>query len=381
MRPIIKWPGGKSGEIDKILPYLPEYERYIEPFFGGGALYFQQEPRRAAVNDISADLMDFYRLVQARDSELEGLLLGYDRAFRGLLEVCGEAIPLLLGLFRAALEEEAGKDSLKFLMDVLVDGLFPRWRPCLFEKLGLEEEGLKARLSAAALDKLLRTVANHRKRPFPAADLRENLLTGFAGGFYLYARDLFNDYQSGRKMPPSLAHRVASFYWIREYCYGSMFRYNRQGDFNIPYGGMSYNRKDFRAKVEGMFSPKTARVLAGVEFCCGDFEDFLETVQPTERDFLFLDPPYDTDFNDYEGKAFGHMEQERLAAVLGRTPAKFLLLIKNTPFIYGLYEGKFHIRPFDNRYTYNVRSRNDRSVEHLIITNYDMDEQEKLPDL
>ena len=64
-------------------------------------------------------------------------------------------------------------------------------------------------------------------------------------------------------------------------------------------------------------------------------------------------------------------EQERLAQVLGRTRAKFILIIKNTPFIHGLYEGRFHIQPFDNRYTYNVRSRNDRKAEHLVVTNYD----------
>ena len=64
MRPIIKWPGGKSGEIEKILPLIPAYDRYIEPFFGGGALFFHLKPSRAAVNDISADLMEFYRLVR-----------------------------------------------------------------------------------------------------------------------------------------------------------------------------------------------------------------------------------------------------------------------------------------------------------------------------
>lgn len=370
MRPIIKWPGGKSGEIERILPFLPEYDRYIEPFFGGGALFFHLEPRRAAVNDISADLMDFYRLVQRRDETLEQLLLEYDEAFRGLLAVCGRVYPVLLGLFHTALAEEAGREDLKRSMDVFIEGLWPRFRPALAEELGLEESALKQRLAAAALDKLQRTVRNHRGRPFSPEDLRENLLTGFASGFYLCARDLFNDYQSGRREAPGLAHRAASFYWIREYCYGSMFRYNRQGDFNIPYGGMSYNHKDFQAKIEAMFSDGTARVMEGAELCCQDFEDFLDQVGPTENDFLFLDPPYDTDFNDYEGKAFGHAEQERLAQVLSRTPAKFLLIIKNTPFIYGLYDGRFNIRPFDNRYTYNVRSRNDRNVEHLIITNY-----------
>ena len=40
MNPLIKWPGGKSSEIKQIKHLIPEFNRYVEPFFGGGALYF-----------------------------------------------------------------------------------------------------------------------------------------------------------------------------------------------------------------------------------------------------------------------------------------------------------------------------------------------------
>lgn len=100
-----------------------------------------------------------------------------------------------------------------------------------------------------------------------------------------------------------------------------------------------------------------------------DFGDFFRYIHLTERDFMFLDPPYDTDFSDYEGRAFTKKDQERLAAALRETPARFILVIKNTEFIRSLYEKDFHILSFDKRYTYNVRSRNERCVEHLIITN------------
>ena len=84
---------------------------------------------------------------------------------------------------------------------------------------------------------------------------------------------------------------------------------------------------------------------------------------------MFLDPPYDTDFSDYEGRDFTQADQERLAHSLKKTPAQFVLVIKNTDFIYSLYKENFTILSFDNKYTYNVRSRNERKVEHLIITN------------
>ena len=82
-----------------------------------------------------------------------------------------------------------------------------------------------------------------------------------------------------------------------------------------------------------------------------------------------MDPPYDTEFSDYDGRSFTKDDQARLASFLRNTTAQFILIIKNTDFIYNLYKNTFQIMSFDKSYTYNVRSRNDRNVEHLIITN------------
>lgn len=65
MKPIIKYRGGKSKEIPQFIAYIPPYEgRYIEPFFGGGAVYFNLEPANAIINDINTRLIDFYRGIQ-----------------------------------------------------------------------------------------------------------------------------------------------------------------------------------------------------------------------------------------------------------------------------------------------------------------------------
>jgi DNA adenine methylase len=65
MKPLIKYRGGKSKEIPHIMPHIPVYKgRYIEPFFGGGALYFHLEPKKAIVNDINAKLISFYNCVR-----------------------------------------------------------------------------------------------------------------------------------------------------------------------------------------------------------------------------------------------------------------------------------------------------------------------------
>lgn len=64
--PIIPWIGGKRRLADKLLPYFPPHECYVEVFSGGAALFFlRDEPARVEVlNDINGDLVNLYRVVQ-----------------------------------------------------------------------------------------------------------------------------------------------------------------------------------------------------------------------------------------------------------------------------------------------------------------------------
>lgn len=66
MKPLVKYRGGKSKEIPNIIKHIPQFSgRYIEPFFGGGALYFYLEPEKAIINDINEKLISFYEGVQS----------------------------------------------------------------------------------------------------------------------------------------------------------------------------------------------------------------------------------------------------------------------------------------------------------------------------
>ncbi|MFA6938155.1 MAG: DNA adenine methylase [Treponema sp.] len=71
MKPLIKYRGGKSKEIPYIQKHIPKFSgRYIEPFFGGGALYFYLEPEKAIVNDINTKLISFYEGVKSNYPKL-----------------------------------------------------------------------------------------------------------------------------------------------------------------------------------------------------------------------------------------------------------------------------------------------------------------------
>ncbi|MDO5345641.1 MAG: DNA adenine methylase [Lachnospiraceae bacterium] len=369
LKPLIKWPGGKSSEISRFGSLIPDYDRYIEPFVGGGAVYFYLKPERAVINDVSEDLMEFYRLVKEQDGQFQRILKLYCQSFAGLRQCCDQRYEDILELYRiyeSALQSGRNVKNLQLNLGLVSQMVCD---PSIMTELVLDQEDFLEQMLRMTEDKFLRTIQNNQRKPFSGKDLKDNLVTGFTSGFYMYFRNIFNEIAAGR-LVASRQYRIANFYFIREYCYGSMFRYNHKGEFNIPYGGISYNGKDLDAKVEHMFGEGVKKLLGRTEIHCQDFEPFLRGLNLTDRDFLFLDPPYDTDFSDYEGKEFGREDQKRLAGFLRTTPAKFLLVIKNTEYIYGLYQySGFRILTFDNRYLYNMRSRNDRSAEHLLITN------------
>lgn len=369
MKPLIKWPGGKSSEISKIEELIPKHERYIEPFFGGGAIFFHLNPNNAAINDISQSLMEYYLLLKKQDKELYNLLRSYSNSFENMIDVCREHYDDIFSLYTYASRNKIGKKQLEVIVSKMMLNFVNEINQEFIENLILDKNDFLNNLNKAVTDKIVRTIKNNEKKPFCSEDLKNNLITGFTSGYYMYFRSIFNKMNLREIDPPSIQYKIANFYFIREYCYGSMFRYNKKGEFNIPYGGMSYNKKNFMKKIKSMFNEEIEGIFRNTEIYNLDFVSFFNKINLTENDFMFLDPPYDSDFSDYEGKDFTLDDQKRLAHELENTPAKFILVIKNTDFIYELYKDNFNILSFDNKYTYNVRSRNERNVEHLIITN------------
>ncbi len=77
-KPILKWAGGKTQLLEHLLPKIPkEYNKYIEPFFGGGALFFALKPHNSIIADSNPELINLYRVI-AKDvnsliSELKNL--------------------------------------------------------------------------------------------------------------------------------------------------------------------------------------------------------------------------------------------------------------------------------------------------------------------
>jgi DNA adenine methylase len=78
--PFVKWVGGKGRLLSQLRPLLPpgaEQMRHVEPFVGGGALFFSRLPRRALLTDINATLVGTYAAIR---DDVEGVI----RGLRGL---------------------------------------------------------------------------------------------------------------------------------------------------------------------------------------------------------------------------------------------------------------------------------------------------------
>src|SRR5690606_10345526 len=127
----------------------------------------------------------------------------------------------------------------------------------------------------------------------PPSDVVENFESALKSAFYTHIRHLYNFKE---KYQFKESFQVALFFFIRNYAYSGMFRYNKAGQFNVPYGGIGYNSKSLSKKLEYFKSPALNRHLTSTSYHSSDFEDFLNCYTLTANDFLFLDPPYDTEF-------------------------------------------------------------------------------------
>lgn len=377
MNPIIKWAGGKEKELPYIKENLPDnINRYIEPFVGGGAVYFNLNIKNSIINDKSEELINLYKCIKTHDKEFFSKLKAIHKNWRLLEEVVKNNSIELLEIYRDYCKELNANIENKNIKIKFNDKIYAfvikhaeEFNGILSDEFNIEIDNFINEIVKNLISKMNRMhkIENQRKQ-MNEKDTLDNLECAFKSAFYMHFRHLYNE---AGNLNINTSFYTAIFYFIREFCYASMFRYNKNGKFNVPYGGISYNRKEFIKKIDYIGSKKIEEYMEQTQIYCEDFESFLEKVQPKKGDFIFLDPPYDTEFSTYAKNEFVKNDQIRLCKYLKSTKANIMLIIKNTDFIYDLYNTKeFKIRTFDKKYLVSFQNRNDKDVEHLLITNY-----------
>ncbi len=366
----LKWAGGKEQELRYILPLIPAFNRYYEPFVGGGAVFFAIAASEKFINDRSQELVDLYTMIARQDTdffhELHVLLHSWQEISNLVDAHTGDLIDIYTAYSNGASTlSETQTSLLAFITQhtSAFDDLFT-------DAFNKNTENFIKELQRNLLSKTQRMKTLEAKKwKLSEHDIVANIEAGLKSAFYMHLRYLSN-HREGYALPTSVA--AAIFFFVRENAYASMFRYNSRGAFNVPYGGISYNRKDLARKIAYAQSPELVQHLRNTVIESMDFEIFLRAHPPQEDDFIFVDPPYDSEFSTYARNTFDRRDHERLAHYLSyECKAKFMLVIKNTNAILDLYSGRsFTIRAFNKKYLVSFQDRNNRDAEHLIITNF-----------
>jgi len=260
--PFIKWAGGKQIIAESLVAKFPDhYDRYFEPFLGGGSILFELQPPCAVVGDANLWLIQTYE--EIRDNPV------------GVMH---------------------------------------------------------------HLDGLVNTKAAYLKM---------------------------------RSVPPQSLpkiERAAQFIFLNKTCFRGLFRVNRKGQFNVPYG--QYQRRYYDA--DNILA--ASRLLQNVAIRTGDFE--LVIHDAGQNDFVYFDPPYYqmggySDFNRYTSGQFREPDHMRLAALcyeLNDRGIRWAVSNSDTDFVRSLFS-KFTITRLENRREINLQSAS-RTVTELLITNY-----------
>lgn len=370
METLLKWPGGKNREFEQVRPYIPSFKTYVEPFFGGGAFFFNLMPKHSLLNDVNGKLIGLYHYVKIGDRAFEETILSYVRWWENLQSLVEQIQPSVLALY-----EEMRDGSSKIEMDKQITECLAEYEKdfvyefttffgdtdCLWKAVAASVKSKLGRLPKLEKDNDVR---------FVETLMCDHVETAVRAGFYTYIRDFY--------IPRTEIEDITAFYFLREFCYGSMFRFNKAGKFNIPYGGIGYNGKDFRGKASRLFSERTRSLFSNSQLFNLDFRQFFDLNRDhlTTDAFCFLDPPYDTEFSAYDNFAFTLKDQLALAQIFAHLRCQAMIIIKDTDYIKNAYRDAQKVNPrieiarYDKTYTYNNRGRNERNTQHLIICNY-----------
>lgn len=232
-RPVLKWAGGKTQLLDELLSRAPKtYGKYIEPFFGGGALFFALKPQNAVIADSNPELINMYRQIANNVDEVIDRLKKYHNT---------------------------------------------------------QEEFYAVR--------------------------QQNWMT------------------------LSPAEAAARMIYLNRTCFNGLYRVNRQGQFNVPYGKYKNPKICDEENLR-----QVSKALQGVEILCGDYLLVLEHYA-SAGDFIFLDPPYlpiseNADFKRYTKEQFyrnDHIELANIVHKLRDRGCYILLTNSNHPLVHELY--------------------------------------------
>ena len=272
-RPFVKWAGSKS----RILPYLKKhipnrFERYFEPFLGGGAFFFYlskvySQKFNAILSDLNEELINSFLVVRNHISELVSLLrIHQDRYDRNPEQ------------------------------------------------------------------------------------------------YYYHVRN--------KEIPSDSVERAARTIFLNKTCYNGLYRVNKQGKFNVPFG--TYKNPKI-CDEQNLKAVNSLLNNMNIDLQVADYQIVLQ--KTNELDFIYLDPPYfpstkTQNFTSYTPEGFSPIDQEILADLfknLVKKGSNVVLSNSNTPIIRDLYS-EFNIEIIEVSRMISCKGSERRGFTELLIT-------------
>lgn len=354
LTPLLKYPGGKAKEISYLTDYFPKtIDNYIEPFVGGGAVYWSIEANNYIINDLSTELIELYRCVESQNPIFFDYIMQIDSCWANK-EMYTELIEVALNNY---IYHETQNE---IIFSELANNLLVKFP--MYNKSDVEFLTSNLKVCFKRKSNKLKKISEEQE----INNIKQNAHAILGDALYGLNRRIYNItlFKNNKELKTSL------YLFLREFSYSSMFRFNAKGEFNVPFGGNSYVSKTLDNKISYYRTENVHNKLKKTKIHNLDYKDVLDT-KLTNNDFVFLDPPYDSEFSEYDNNVFDKEHHKKLASILSNLECKWLLVIKNTDFIYELYNNENnYIDSFNKNYSVNFNNRNDKKVTHLIITNY-----------
>ncbi len=193
--------------------------------------------------------------------------------------------------------------------------------------------------------------------------------------YYYRIRELDRDRSKYRKLTD--VERASRIHYLNKTCFNGLFRVNRAGEFNTPFG---------RYKNPNITNEVTIKAVskyfnkANIEF---RNVDFVEAVKDINQDsFVYFDPPYDpvsdsANFTGYDKGGFDREEQKRLKMLcdqLDERGISFLLSNSATAFIKDLYSDpnrNYQIEIIKAKRTINSNANGRGEIDEVLVRNYE----------
>lgn len=185
-----------------------------------------------------------------------------------------------------------------------------------------------------------------------------------------YDRDHYYRVRAQRPEDLTLAERAARVIYLNKTCYNGLYRENRAGQFNVPFGRYRNpticDEPNLRA---------VSAVLQGVDITCRPFPTVLDAAQP--GDFVYFDPPYvpvsaTANFTAYNRHGFGPDDQRRLRdvfAALAERGVRAMLSNSDTALVRELYAG-FRVEQVFAARAVNSKANGRGKVAEVLVMNY-----------